>query len=197
MNKIEIKDRFNNEVIYSHECENNTLKITCMKAVFDKISLRGADLGGADLYGADLYGADLRGANLRGADLGGADLGGADLGGANLRGADLRGADLGGADLGGADLGGANLRDADLGGANLRDADLRDADLRGAAIVIYGMTWTIQIAKNHIRIGCQSHSLEKWIDFTDDEIDSMHSDALEFWEENKEFIINKCKGLTK
>ena len=127
MNKIKIKDRFNNEVIYSHECKNNTLKITCMKAVFDKISL----------YGADLYGADLRGADLCG------------------------------------------------------------ADLRGAAIVIYGMTWTIQIAKNHIRIGCQSHSLEKWINFTDDEIDSMHSDALNFWKENKEFIINKCKGLTK
>ena len=137
MNKIKIKDRFNNEVIYSHECKNNTLKITCMKAVFDKISLYGADLYGADLRGADLYGADLR------------------------------------------------------------DADLRGADLRGAAIVIYGMTWTIQIAKNHIRIGCQSHSLEKWINFTDDEIDSMHSDALNFWKENKEFIINKCKGLTK
>ena len=94
MNKIKIKDRFNNEVIYSHECKNNTLKITCMKAVFDKISLYGADLYGADLRGADLYGADLR------------------------------------------------------------DADLRGADLRGAAIVIYGMTWTIQIAKNHIRITC-------------------------------------------
>ena len=122
MNKIEIKDRFNNEVIYSHECKNNTLKITCMKAVFDKISLYGADLRGANLYGADL---------------------------------------------------------------------------RGAAIVIYGMTRTIQIAKNHIRIGCQSHSLEKWINFTDDEINSMHSDALNFWKENKEFIINRCKGLTK
>ena len=132
MNKIKIKDRFNNEVIYSHECKNNTLKITCMKAVFDKISLYGADLYGADLRGADLYGADLR-----------------------------------------------------------------DADLRGAAIVIYGMTWTIQIVKNHIRIGCQSHPLEKWINFTDDEINSMHSDALNFWKENKEFIINKCKGLTK
>ena len=152
MNKIKIKDRFNNEVIYSHECKNNTLKITCMKAVFDKISLYGADLYGADLRGADLYGADLRDADLRGADLYGADL---------------------------------------------RGADLCGADLRGAAIVIYGMTWTIQIAKNHIRIGCQSHSLEKWINFTDDEIDSMHSDALNFWKENKEFIINKCKGLTK
>ena len=172
MNKIEIKDRFNNEVIYSHECKNNTLKITCMKAVFDKISLYGADLYGADLRGADLYGADLRDADLRGADLYGADLYGADLRDADLRGADLRGADLYG-------------------------ADLRGADLCGGAIVIYGMTWTIQIAKNHIRIGCQSHSLEKWINFTDDEIDSMHSDALNFWKENKEFIINKCKGLTK
>ena len=142
MNKIEIKDRFNNEVIYSHECKNNTLKITCMKAVFDKISLYGADLRDANLYDA-------------------------------------------------------NLRDANLRDANLYGADLRGADLRGAAIVIYGMTWTIQIAKNHIRIGCQSHSLEKWINFTDDEIDSMHSDALNFWKENKEFIINKCKGLTK
>ena len=167
MNKIKIKDRFNNEVIYSHECKNNTLKITCMKAVFDKISL----------YGADLRGADLRDANLRGADLRGANLYGANLYGADLRGADLRGADLYGADL--------------------RGADLCGADLRGAAIVIYGMTWTIQIAKNHIRIGCQSHSLEKWINFTDDEINSMHSDALNFWKENKEFIINKCKGLTK
>ena len=113
-----------------------------MKAVFDKISLYGADLRDANLYGADLRGADLYGADLYG-------------------------------------------------------ADLRDADLRGATIVIYGMTWTIQIAKNHIRIGCQSHSLEKWINFTDDEIDSTHSDALNFWKENKEFIINKCKGLTK
>ena len=192
MNKIEIKDRFNNEVIYSHECKNNTLKITCMKAVFDKISLYGADLYGADLRGADLYGADLRDADLRGADLYGADLRGA-----NLRGADLYGANLYGADLYGADLRGANLYGADLRDANLYGADLRGANLRGAAIVIYGMTWTIQIAKNHIRIGCQSHSLEKWINFTDDEIDSMHSDALNFWKENKEFIINKCKGLTK
>ena len=157
MNKIEIINRFNSKVIYSHECKNNTLKITCMKAVFDKISLYGANLYGADLYGADLYGADLYGADLYGANLGGANLGGANLGGANL------------------------------GGANLG----------GAAIVIYGMKWTIQIAKNHIRIGCQSHSLGKWINFTDDEIDNMHSDALNFWKENKEFIINKCKGLTK
>ena len=142
MNKIEIKNRFNGDVIYSYECKNNTLKITCVKAVLDKISLRDAYLSGADLRGADLSGADLC-------------------------------------------------------GADLRDAYLRDADLRGAAIVIYGMIWPIQITKNCIKIGCQSHTLDDWVDFDDDKISKMHDNALEFWKENKDFIINKCKELSK
>ena len=147
MNKIEIKNRFNGDVIYSYECKNNTLKITCVKAVLDKIGL----------YGADLRGADLRGADLRGAD----------------------------------------LRDAYLHGADLYGADLRGADLLGAAIVIYGMMWPIQITKNCIKIGCQSHTLDDWVDFDDDKISKMHDNALEFWKENKDFIINKCKELSK
>ena len=142
MNKIEIKNRFNGDVIYSYECKNNTLKITCVKAVLDKISLRGAYLRDADLRGAD-------------------------------------------------------LRDADLSDADLRGADLRGADLSGAAIVIYGMMWPIQITKNCIKIGCQSHTLDDWVDFDDDKISKMHDNALEFWKENKDFIINKCKELSK
>ena len=137
MNKIEIKNRFNGDVIYSYECKNNTFKITCVKAVLDKISLRDANLRGAD----------LRGANLR--------------------------------------------------GANLRDANLSGANLRGAAIVIYGMMCPIQITKNYIKIGCQSHTLDDWVDFDDDEISKMHDNAIEFWKENKDFIINKCKELSK
>ena len=167
MNKIEIKNRFNGDVIYSYECKNNTLKITCVKAVLDKISLRGADL----------YGANLRDANLRGAD--------------------LRGADLRDANLYGADLRDANLRGADLYGADLRGANLYGAGLSGAAIVIYGMMWPIQITKNCIKIGCQSHTLDDWVDFDDDKISKMHDNALEFWKENKDFIINKCKELSK
>jgi len=122
MNKIEIKNRFTNEVIFSHECEDNTLKITCMRAVLEEINLRYVDLSGADL---------------------------------------------------------------------------RYVDLSGAAMVIYGMKWAVQITKNHITIGCQSHSLDAWINFNDKEISSMHSNALEFWKENKEFIINRCKELSK
>ena len=103
--KIEIKSRFSLEVLFSHECEDNSVAITLAAAINAKTNLRsanlyGADLRSADLYGANLYGADLRSANLRGANLYGADLRSADLYGADLRCADLRSADLRSADLG-------------------------------------------------------------------------------------------------
>ena len=100
--KIEIKSRFSLEVLFSHECEDNSVAITLAAAIKAK-----ADLRGADLRRADLRRADLRSANLGDADLYGADLYGANLGDANLR---------------GADLGDANLRRADLRSANLGDA---------------------------------------------------------------------------
>ena len=135
--KIEIKSRFSLEVLFSHECEDNSAAITLAAAINAKTNLRGADLYGANLYGANLgdanlYGANLYGANLRGANLYGANLYGANLRGANLGDADLRGANLRGADLYGANLRGANLGDADLRGANLRGADLYGANLYGA-----------------------------------------------------------------
>jgi len=113
-----------------------------------------------------------------------ADLSGADLSGANLRGANLRYADLSGANLLGADLSGANLLDANLSGANLRHANL---------IVLQMDLWTAYITTNHIRIGCQSHTLSKWENFTDADILDMHPRALEYWHKNKEVIISLCK----
>jgi uncharacterized protein YjbI with pentapeptide repeats len=110
--KIEIKSRFSLEVLFSHECENNSVAITLAAAINAKADLYGADLYGADLYGADLYGADLYGADLYGAD---------------LRSADLRSADLRSADLRSANLRSANLRSANLRSANLRSANLGDA----------------------------------------------------------------------
>ena len=108
----------------------------------------------------------------------------ADLFDANLRHANLRGADLRSADLRGANLSGANLS-----GANLFSADLFDADL----IVLQMDLWTAYITTNHIRIGCQSHKLSKWENFTDKEISKMHPGALEYWNKNKEVIIALCK----
>jgi hypothetical protein len=91
--KIEIKNRFNNQIIIAGE----------YKSIKDALKKnRNADLYEANLCGADLYEADLCGANLRGANLRGADLCGADLCGANLCKANLRGANLCGANLCGA-----------------------------------------------------------------------------------------------
>ena len=109
MEKIEIKSIWGS-ILFSHECENNSMKLTVEAANRTCVPLRRADLRCAD----------LRCANLRCADLGGADLSGADL-----RGADLRGTDLRCADLSGAALSCADLRCADLRGADLRGADLR------------------------------------------------------------------------
>lgn len=91
--KIEIKDIFGN-VLFVHECENNSIKKTVEEAVMQDISLCMADLRCAFLHGANLRGAYLYGANLYGANLSDACLYGANLYGADLRDANLRGADL-------------------------------------------------------------------------------------------------------
>ena len=129
--EIEIKDIFGN-VLFTYECEDNSVKKTVEEAVRQRANLCSADLSKADLHGADLYGAnlgdaDLYGANLDGADLRFAYLRYAYLRYANLHGANLHGADLGDANLGDADLYGANLHDAYLYGANLDGANLREA----------------------------------------------------------------------
>ena len=94
---IQIKNHYTDEVMFTSENENQTLK----EFVIDLISKR------ANLTGANLYGADLSNANLYRANLTGADLPNADLYRANLTGADLTGADLTGADLYRANLTGA------------------------------------------------------------------------------------------
>ena len=134
--KIEIKN-VKGEAIFSHECEENTIRKVVKAAIEQEADLSGAnlsraDISDADLGYADLSGADLGYADLRGADLSRANLSGACLSYADLSYADLSGANLSGANLSGANLGYADLSDADLGYANLSGANLGYADLRGA-----------------------------------------------------------------
>jgi len=84
MNKIEIKSRWDGSVLFSHECEDNTVEITVSEAVKSRANLSDADLSDADLSDADLSGADLSRANLSRANLSRADLSRADLSRANL-----------------------------------------------------------------------------------------------------------------
>jgi uncharacterized protein YjbI with pentapeptide repeats len=124
--KIEIKCRFSGSVLFSHEAEDNSMKLTLEAAVSAGANLAGAYLAGANLDGANLAGAYLAGANLDGAYLDGAYLAGAYLAGAYLAGANLDGANLDGANLDGANLDGAYLARANLDGANLDGAKIKD-----------------------------------------------------------------------
>ncbi|WP_367119178.1 pentapeptide repeat-containing protein, partial [uncultured Mucilaginibacter sp.] len=49
---IEIKNKFTDAVIFNHDVENNTVKLTVEAAVDLKINLSDANLRGADLSGA-------------------------------------------------------------------------------------------------------------------------------------------------
>ena len=67
--KIEIKCKLTQKVLFSHNCEDNTIKKTVERAVKEN-----ADLCNADLCNANMYNADLRNADLRYADLCNANL---------------------------------------------------------------------------------------------------------------------------
>ena len=148
MRTIEIKN-VDGVVIFKHEAENNTVKLTVEEAVKNDINLALADLGDAELEGADLEGANLRGANLRGANLKGAELTGANLSDADLREANFSMANLYR----------TNLDDADLYRANLTRANLYDADLYNTNLemVILDMAYLVG-AKNipYIPLSCPS-----------------------------------------
>lgn len=72
--KIQILSRFDLSVIFEHEADVNSIKITVMEAIKAKVSLicadlRDANFSDADLRGANFSGADLSGANFRGETL--------------------------------------------------------------------------------------------------------------------------------
>jgi hypothetical protein len=92
--KIEIKCRFSGKVLFTHDAEENSIKVTLEAAVAARANLAQANLAGAYLAGANLDGANLDGANLAGAYLAGANLAGAYLAGANLDGEIINAAPL-------------------------------------------------------------------------------------------------------
>jgi len=84
--KIQIIAKFTGAVIFEHEAEENTIRLTVEAAVKAGANLDRAYLAGANLDGANLAHASLDGAYLAGANLDRANLAGANLDGANLDG---------------------------------------------------------------------------------------------------------------
>ena len=185
MAKIEIKNRWTGGLLFTHETAIDA------GANLSGANLSGANMSGANLLGASLSSADLSGANLRGANLSGADLRDADLSDADLSDADLRGANLRGAGLSGADLSDANLSGADLSGANLRGTKWTDGEIINCVpLRIFGLRWVVTILDQHMKIGCQMHSLAAWASFTEAEISAMDGrNALRFWRAHKDVLF--------
>ena len=111
----------------------------------------------------------------------------------------MSGADLSRAALSGADLRGAELRGADLSGADLRGADLSGAKLNGeilsvVPVSVMNLKWDILITEKFMQIGCQRHTHEEWAEFSSDQISEMHSDASEFWQQNRDWLLALCSA---
>ena len=203
---MKIKNVFG-KVIYSSEA---TSLAGCVEnAVKDAVNLRRADLSDANLIDVYLRGASLSDANLSGASLSGASLSDAnlidvDLRRANLSDVDLSGANLIDVDLSGANLSGASLSGASLRGANLIDVDLRGANLRGASlsdeikiekqpIQVDAIKYYILIFDNHMKIGCEFHSISEWFGFDDRKILEMDGkDGLNWWVRWKDSLMMIC-----
>ena len=93
------------------------------------------------------------------------------------------------------DLRGAYLGGANLSGANLSDKFGNKITLQKTPLQLLGLTWDVLIFDQHMKIGCQFHSLHEWEAFSDREIIAMDGrNAKEFWDTNKEAIFALCRA---
>ena len=115
----------------------------------------------------------------------------ANLARANLARANLARANLARANLDGASLDGASLYGANLDGANLDGAKFGDGVTAARGIrQVLGLRWPVTIFDNHMRIGCQLHSLADWATSTKRDIVEMDgTDALLFWRRHKAILL--------
>ena len=56
-------------------------------------------------------------------------------------------------------------------------------------------SWTICIrVDGTMKIGCQDHTTEEWLAFTDEQIGGMHCSAVKFWKKWKPVVISILEG---
>ena len=192
--KFEVRNRWTNAVQFTAEI---SVKPDMTYAVKLGLAVKWGVKTGANLAGAYLDGANLAGANLDGANLDGANLAGAYLARANLAGAYLARANLARANLDGANLDGANLARANLAGAYLARAKLsEDITISKTPIQLQGIgPWPVIIFDQHMKIGCQFHSLAEWEAFDNRKIIAMDGrDAAKFWATNKDLLLGLARA---
>lgn len=105
-------------------------------------------------------------------------------------GAEGKRADFTDADLRGADFAGADLTRANLIRANLIDADLEGTIGDGREIVTLIIhPHTVNICNDQVTIGCTTKSATEWLAQTDEQLQELSPDAVEFAKQWRSVII--------
>lgn len=83
------------------------------------------------------------------------------------------------------DLRGTSLKDVDLDTVNFRCVVGNSKEIKSLQIHNYQISYS----KNILNIGCESHPIQDWIDFSDRQINRMDAHALTFWKQYKDIIL--------
>jgi hypothetical protein len=122
----------------------------------------GSFIGCVDFAGAKLYGSDFMNCTIYHTD---------------FIGADLRYSDFTDSDITWSDFTGAKLNNCKGDGKIIRNFD-------------NSLRYRITNYKDIMAIGCQQHTIEQWFNFTDNQIEKMDKNALEWWNTHKDKIKN-------
>ena len=71
------------------------------------------------------------------------------------------------------------------------DSLYSDVTLEGEQHIFKLPIWDVIMFEGLIKIGCQQHSPEQWVGFTDAEINDMSLNALDWWREHKAFVLRQ------
>ena len=89
----------------------------------------------------------------------------------------------------------STLRDAGRVSANLVWVSAgKRIPLTREPVQVFGLCWPVIIMDAHIQIGCEVHSVEAWVSFSDARIAEMDSLALRFWRAHKATIMALAAG---
>jgi hypothetical protein len=114
-----------------------------------------------------------------------------DFSDANFNDANFNGVNFYRANFSGASFNGANFSGANFYRANF-DSVIGDSRL---IHTIQTNIWHIVIYSNRMQIGCENHTIKRWMSYDYSDISVMNSKALSFWKIWKPIIVEYIKAI--
>ena len=225
---MELKKWTNGEVIFKCEsCTDweELLRAASKEDIeFNDADFRNADFAGTNLSNLNLTGkkflyADFSGANFETADISSSIFDRTNFRGAKFNDVKFTGTVFSGSSFVGADFGNASFESASFNRAimdlvdfryaifknanltNVKNSKLRMRGLVGDMLLFKSMQiedYFISYVGDQLAIGCQTHRLSEWENFSDSEIWIMDDGkSAEFWKKYKELIFQIIKTTNK